>query len=322
MTAGIDAGCVRLRIASADGRVGAVDVASERPAVAQALRGRPADKAVRLVPLLFALCGQAQGRAATLALDAARGKECRAHLDPAIQREALREHLWRWLLDLPLLLGEAAMRQEFVAAAGWIAAGQREKLGALLTGPGIEALRRRLTEVEDVDDLEANFLPLLDAQASLGRWPRFDPDFCRQPHWQGAAAETGAIARRLAATAAPATAFAARWLARLEELRDWAAGNATVGAGGTASAASAAAASGRALVETARGLLMHEIVLDGERIADYFIVAPTEWNFHPQGSLPRWLIGRPASDREAVQRFAARAVAALDPCVRWELEWL
>ena len=73
--------------------------------------------------------------------------------------------------------------------------------------------------------------------------------------------------------------------------------------------------------ETARGLLMHEIVLDGERIADYLIVAPTEWNFHPQGPLGGWLVGRDATDREALHAFAARAVAALDPCVRWELEW-
>jgi hypothetical protein len=33
-------------------------------------------------------------------------------------------------------------------------------------------------------------------------------------------------------------------------------------------------------------------------------------------------MGRDATDRGAVQAFAARAVAALDPCVRWELEWL
>jgi Ni,Fe-hydrogenase I large subunit len=79
---------------------------------------------------------------------------------------------------------------------------------------------------------------------------------------------------------------------------------------------------GRALVDTARGLLMHEIALDGDRIADYFIVAPTEWNFHPQGPLAGWLMGRDAVDREALTAFAARAVAALDPCVRWELEWL
>jgi len=169
-------------------------------------------------------------------------------------------------------------------------------------------------------------LPVLDARSSLALWPRLDAGFCRTPHWQGAAAETGAFARQQgrAAVAAPvaAPALAARWLARLEELRDWAAGNEKVGADGTASAAQVEAASGRALIETARGLLMHEIVLDGERIADYFIVAPTEWNFHPQGPLAGWLIGRDASDRAAVHTFAARAVAALDPCVRWELEWL
>lgn len=320
--AGLDAGCVRLRIACADGRVSAVEVASERPTVAQVLRGRPADQAVRLVPLLFALCGQAQGRAAALALEAARGVQCPAHLDPAIQREVLREHAWRWLLDLPLLFGEAPMRQEFVAAAGWIAAGQRDDMGALLAGPGIAAMCHRLRQVEDANDNEPHFLPALDAHASLDRWPGFDPDFCREPHWQGAAAETGAIARRSTESDTTDGAFAARWLARLDELRDWAVGNARVGAGGTASAASGAFARGRALVQTARGLLMHEIVLDGDRIADYSIVAPTEWNFHPRGPLARWLVGRAATDREALQRFAASAVAALDPCVRWELEWL
>ena len=67
---------------------------------------------------------------------------------------------------------------------------------------------------------------------------------------------------------------------------------------------------------------MHEIALDGECIGDYFIVAPTEWNFHPQGPLAGWFMGRDAHDRQAVEEFAARAVAALDPCVRWELEWL
>ena len=322
MSAGIDPGCVGLGLASAGGRISEVRVASERPAISQLLRGRPADKAVRLVPLLFALCGQAQGRAAALALAAARGAECSPQLDAAIRREALREHLWRWLLDLPPLLGEVAMREEFVAAAGWIAGGQRDELGALLGGSRVGALRQRLGELEDVADPQPRLLPALDARSSLALWPRLDAGFCRTPHWQGAAAETGAIARQQGRAGVAAPAFAARWLARLEELRDWAGGKETGGAGGTASAAQVEAGSGRALVETARGLLMHEIALDGERIADYCIVAPTEWNFHPQGPLAVWLLGRDASDRDAVQSFAARAVAALDPCVRWELEWL
>lgn len=327
MSAGIDPGCVRLRLASEGGRISEVRVASERPAVAERLRGRPADEAVRLVPLLFALCGQAQGRAATLALAAARGTEWPLQMDPAIQREALREHLWRWLLDLPMLLGEVGLHEEFVAAARWVANGQRDELAALLNDARIEALRRRLENMEDISELAPRLLPSLDARASLDCWPRLDAGFCRTPHWQGGAAETGAIARRQESAGEKAPAFAARWLARLDELRDWASGTEKVGAGGTASAVQLSAAqlgatSGRALVETARGLLMHEIVLDGERIADYFIVAPTEWNFHPQGPLAGWLIGRDGGDREALQAFAARAVAALDPCVRWELEWL
>ncbi|MCX7147990.1 MAG: nickel-dependent hydrogenase large subunit [Rhodocyclales bacterium] len=320
--AGIDPGCVRLRLGSDNGRVSQVNVASERPAIAERLRGRSADEAVRLVPLLFALCGKAQGRAAMLALEAARGAPCGLYLDPAVQCEALREHLWRWLLDLPLLLGDASMQQEFVAAVGWIANGQRAELGALLAGSRIEALSRRLGEMEDVPDPRPRLLPPLDARVTLACWRHLDADFCRIPHWQGAPAETGAIARRQGRAGTTTSAFAARWLARLEELRDWAAGIEGVGAGGTASAAGAEAGIGRAVVETARGVLMHEIVLDGDRIADYFIVAPTEWNFHPSGPLAGWLMGRDATDREVVSAFAARAVAALDPCVRWELEWL
>jgi hypothetical protein len=322
MNPGIDAGCVRLGLAIADGRVAEVQVASERPGVARALRGRPADDAVRLLPMLFALCGRAQGRAAVLALDAARGVECPLHPDETIGQEVMREHLWRWLLDLPPLLGDAPLQTEFVAAAACIAGGRRGDLAIMLGDPRIEAMCRRLNEIEDATDSLRALLPVISAQDSLARWPELDAAFCRMPHWNGQAAETGALARRQGSAGLSAGAFAARWLARLEELRDWAGGRQRVGAGGTASAAPAAARRGRALVETARGLLMHEIVLDGGRIADYLIVAPTEWNFHPQGPLAGWLAGRAAGDRQAVKTFAARAVAALDPCVRWELEWL
>ncbi len=318
MSGAIDPGCVRLRLAVEAGRVAAVGVASERPRVAEILRGREADSAVKLVPLLFALCGTAQGRAAELALAAARGRECAAHLDPAIQGEAMREHLWRWLLDLPPLLGMAADPVEFARLARDIADGRRDNLATFLAGERIAAMCRRLEEMDDPAEAGRRLLPPPDASASLAWWPQFDAGFCARPLWQGCAAETGAIARRGGASAPGA--FAARWLARLDELRDWAHGREKVGAGGTASAAQAASGRGRALAETARGLLMHEIALEGERIADYFIVAPTEWNFHPQGPIAAWLKGRDAGNREALNAFAARAVAALDPCVRWELE--
>jgi hypothetical protein len=322
MTAGVDPGCVWLRLAVENGGVSEARVSSERPAVARSLQDRAADEAVRLVPLLFALCGKAQGRAAELALAAARGKECLAHLDPAIEQEVMREHLWRWLLDLPPLLGEIAMREEFVAAIGALANSNRNQLAALLAGPRIAALCSHLAMLDDAACPPPRLLPVLDAKDSLACWPRLDAAFCQQPHWQGMAAETGAFARQQGREGVAGAAFAVRWLARLQELRDWVDGGAQAGAGGTASAVQVAAGCGRALVETARGLLMHEIVLDGDRIAGYSIVAPTEWNFHPRGPLAGWLTGRDASDREALRNFAARGVAALDPCVRWDLQWL
>ena len=77
---------------------------------------------------------------------------------------------------------------------------------------------------------------------------------------------------------------------------------------------------GRALAETARGLLMHEIVLDGDRIADYLIVAPTEWNFHPEGALVRRLTGLATADQADLLRTARLDVHTLDPCVACRVE--
>jgi hypothetical protein len=240
-------------------------------------------------------------------------------LDPAIAGEVMREHLWRWLLDLPPLLGEAPLKTEFAAALNWVARAQRDHLAELLAGPRIADLTRRLEAVVGAEASVAAMLPGFDAATSLRHWPQLDASFSRLPHWQGAAAETGALARRGGA-AAPSLAL--RWMARRAEVDDWAQGRAKVGAGGTASAASVAPGVGRALVETARGLLMHEVELDGERIANYVIVAPTEWNFHPQGPLAAWLAGSDATDLAALQARVALAVATLDPCVRWELAWL
>jgi hypothetical protein len=311
-------GCVRLRIACTYGRINAVHVSCERPDVTMALRGRTTDQAVQRVSLLFALCGRAQTRAAVLASAAARGEECLPLLDPDIQREVLREHLWHCLLDLPTLLGDAAMQREFVSAARWVAEENRSELHALLTGSRIATLRQRLQQSDDTPFL-SRLLPRLDAKSSLAEWPRLTAGFCRHPLWRGMTAETGAIARQTDRYAA--IPLSARWLARFDELLDWATDHVQAGAGGTVSAANVAPGVGRALVETARGLLMHEITLDGDAVADYKIAAPTEWNFHPGGALSDYLLGQEAANRDALQQRIAQAVAALDPCVPWELEW-
>jgi hypothetical protein len=301
--------------------VSAAGVASERPDVARVLRGRTAAQVAQMVPPLFALCCQAQARAASLALAAAHGNECEPQLDSGVQREVLREHLWHWLLDLPPLLGMDALQQEYVTAAGWIAEGRRKEILSLLASPRIAALHRHLQQLEEVHPVSSRLLPVLDAQNSLAEWPRLSTKFCRLPDWRGRAAETGALARQPQKNGNPTSFFSDRWLARFDELLQWASSNEQVGAGGTVSAMPVARGIGRSLVETARGVLMHEVVLDGERVADYLIAAPTEWNFHPQGMLVDYLLGHESPDRNALQRHVALTVAALDPCVPWVLEW-
>ena len=82
--------------------------------------------------------------------------------------------------------------------------------------------------------------------------------------------------------------------------------------------------SGMGVVDAARGLLIHRIVLDGDsvsncRVADYNIVAPTEWNFHPRGTLVQMLEGVQIN-RERLHSLVEKLILLVDPCVAWEIE--
>jgi coenzyme F420-reducing hydrogenase alpha subunit len=73
-------------------------------------------------------------------------------------------------------------------------------------------------------------------------------------------------------------------------------------------------------VHTARGLLTHRVVQEAGMIRHYQIVAPTEWNFHPQGSLSQMLHGLQALDETELRQQAQALITALDPCVAYQLE--
>jgi coenzyme F420-reducing hydrogenase alpha subunit len=77
--------------------------------------------------------------------------------------------------------------------------------------------------------------------------------------------------------------------------------------------------SGIAQVEAARGLLVHRVVLQAERVARYQILAPTEWNFHPAGVLAEGLKGLQADSMDELHQQAALLINAIDPCVGYEL---
>lgn len=82
------------------------------PPIERLLAGRRAAEAVRMVPLLYGLCGKAQQAAAVQACEAAGGVACAASTarerELMVLGEALHEHCWRVLLNWPALFGVRA----------------------------------------------------------------------------------------------------------------------------------------------------------------------------------------------------------------------
>lgn len=74
--------------------------------------------------------------------------------------------------------------------------------------------------------------------------------------------------------------------------------------------------------DAARGLLVHRVEVIDNRVTEYRILAPTEWNFHPNGVVAAGIAGdalaQVADDAELMRR-AALYVTAVDPCVGYAL---
>jgi hypothetical protein len=83
--------------------------------------------------------------------------------------------------------------------------------------------------------------------------------------------------------------------------------------------AEAASGMGLGRVECARGRLIHRLVVVEGRVRDYHILAPTEWNFHPQGCLVRGLVGASMTPGATVRQVIELLITALDPCVGFDL---
>ena len=73
---------------------------------------------------------------------------------------------------------------------------------------------------------------------------------------------------------------------------------------------------GFAALDSARGRLYHRVRLDwAGRIVEYAIVAPTEWNFHPDGPFVQLLRGAWIGSGAAARRRVERLAFVFDPCV-------
>ena len=79
---------------------------------------------------------------------------------------------------------------------------------------------------------------------------------------------------------------------------------------------------GLAQVETGRGRLVHRVRVEADRIAQYQIIAPAEWNFHPKGVVASGLIGCRFSKKEGFIQTASQWVKAIDPFVEADIKMI
>jgi len=163
--------------------------------------------------------------------------------------------------------------------------------------------------------VSTRFLP--DLAGSQLQTLMAERSFSIRPEWHGHPQETGPLARQsahplvAALSARHGAALLTRLVARLVDL-------AKIPAQMTTCESPVHGQRGVGIVETARGRLVHAAKLERGKIVNYGILAPTEWNFHPQGVAVQALAGlQQTGDRTA---RANALVEAIDPCVAFEVK--
>ena len=151
--------------------------------------------------------------------------------------------------------------------------------------------------------------------------------FIAAPQWRGQCLETTALARQhqhplvhlLLREFEPG--LITRWVARLVELAQIPAQmrRLLTAHDGDASPVVISSKQGVAQIEAARGRLIHRVEISDGLISQYQIVAPTEWNFHPQGLLTQSLARLHARDDDELEKLAHLMINVIDPCVGYQL---
>ncbi len=175
-------------------------------------------------------------------------------------------------------------------------------------------------------------LPVLNEKALL---EKFNADnaqqFIEQPQWQQKCYETTALSRQFEQPLIRAlhkefhSTLITRWLARLVELasipaqlRDMQQQLNREQTDKTSDTGSKKPP-GLAQVEAARGRLIHHVKIEHGIISNYQILAPTEWNFHPQGLVAKSLSSLSLQHEDDLEKLAHLMINAIDPCVGYQL---
>jgi coenzyme F420-reducing hydrogenase alpha subunit len=336
-------GLLGVKVATRDHVVHAVRIESPRVDVAPIFLGQTPAEAAAMAKLLFSLCPAAQSLAVEAAGEAALNHTpdpARSHaraLRVLCERlgEMLRASVLDWPRDAPParedvdalrvtlnVLRAMPDRDDTGLSLASVEQAAR-KLGLRDFPRGDTLFARQWSEVGvdetnwDLRETKPDFLSEADDDAVAQAMT--DRNFARAPVLRGRRVETGAVARQAAAGFVNSTSgrLAARFhdmAATLDAIRAMLAGLAALS--GIVSACNIGSGEGFAAVDSARGRLYHRVKLDGGgRIVDYAIVAPTEWNFHPDGPFVRLLLGARIGGGAAARRRVEGLAFVFDPCI-------
>ena len=318
-------GTLRIGIELEGGSVASVQIEpADQVPVGRLLAGLTPDAASTRLKMLFSICGNAHAVAALMAGEAITGTAVSEQVQRTrsiiIAAEALREHTNRILFDWAQLCGLkpdiAALKtvsDAFRSVQG--AAENRQDISALAQTTFLLAKSVRLA----MDPEKANNQSLAD---------------CHLPSHLIAKIRTGQITgaqndpvdgtvygRRWADPHVSGEGVERRVRARLietEMLCDWL-GNPEGTSPLNMSAIVCGSDRASVNVEVARGLLIHDMTMEGGHIKHYRISAPTTANFAPGGAAEAAIRSLAAVDRRSLEWLAKLSVLEVDPCVAHEV---
>lgn len=317
-------------------------VRQNRPVVSSVLAGMRVREALALLPALLPVCGEAQGFAARNAVAAARQEtvaEEGGALSMPLWREQAFAAAWRHGIDWCDELGEVR-DLDGVARVRQAGDDRRRSIALAALAPGLEAVRsldQLLDWMRESDCTAARVAreamdsgrPLAAARC-LGGEPLarvaetvLDSESYDPQAPSADAVDVGPLAMQRDPLVAAlqdelGSTLLARRLAQVLELRVIAralAGGERQG-GSMTSGWSTDTRAGMGRAVTARGPVFHRVRLETDRdtVADWRVLAPTDWHFSPAGPVAKAL---PAMANPSAIRSL---VGAFDPCAPWALQ--
>ncbi len=175
-------------------------------------------------------------------------------------------------------------------------------------------------------------LPFLDEAYLLKQFnTQHSENFIAQPQLQGHCYETTTLTRQFDQPLIQSlfkefhNTLITRWVARLVELANIPEQLRTMRqllskTASTDSTSNITKLQGVAQIEAARGRLIHRVNIEQGIISNYQILAPTEWNFHPQGLVAKSLGNLTSKHKDNdIEQLAHLIINSIDPCVGYKL---